>query len=71
MGGVAKGASSRLEVNSLSQVPKKLTQTELDSIEDELKRLKINPDSCISVIKKYWDNVGGAIARVKEALQQG
>jgi len=48
-----------------------LTQTELDSIEDELKRLKINPDSCISVIKKYWDNVGGAIARVKEAIQQG
>jgi len=69
--GVAKGASSRLEVNSLSQVPKKLTQTELDSIEDELKRLRINPDSCISVVKKYWDNVGGAIAGVKEALQQG
>ena len=52
-------------------VPKKLTQTELDAVEDELKRLKINPDSCISVIKKYWENVGGAIARVKEGIQQG
>jgi hypothetical protein len=50
-------------------VPKKLTQTELDAVEDELKRLKINPDSCISVIKKYWNNVGGAMARVKEAIQ--
>jgi hypothetical protein len=52
-------------------IPKKLTQAELNDIEDELKRLRINPDSCISVIKKYWNNVGGAIARVKEALQQG
>ena len=56
---------------SVPVVPKKLTQEELNAIEDELKRLRINPDSCISVIKKYWDNVGGAIARVKEALQQG
>jgi hypothetical protein len=62
--------SSPLPANSLPVVPKKLTQTELDAIEDELKRLRINPDSCISVIKKYWDNVQGAIARVKEAIQQ-
>jgi len=52
-------------------IPKKLSQEELNSIEDELKRLRINPDSCVSVIKKYWNNVGGAIARVKEAIQQG
>jgi hypothetical protein len=52
-------------------VPKNLTQAELNAIEDELKRLSINPDSCISVIKKYWENVGGAISRVKEAIQQG
>jgi len=25
----------------------------------------------MSSIQKYWNNVGGAIARVKEALQQG
>jgi hypothetical protein len=52
-------------------VPKKLNQAELDSIEAELKRLNINPDSCMRVVRKYWGNVGGAIARVKEALQQG
>ncbi len=42
-------------------VPKKLSQEELNAIEDELKRLRINPESCVSVIKKYWDNVGGAM----------
>jgi len=68
---LSKGISSPLPVNSLPVVPKKLSQAELDAIEDELMRLRINPDSCISVIKKYWENVGGAIARVKEALQQG
>jgi hypothetical protein len=57
--------------SSLPIVPKKLTQAELDSIEAELKRLNINPDSCMGVVRKYWGNVGGAIARVKEALQQG
>jgi hypothetical protein len=41
---------------SVPVVPKKLTQEELNAIEDELKRLRINPDSCVSVIKKYWDN---------------
>jgi len=51
--------------------PNKLTQTELDAVEDELKRLRIDPESCISVIKKYWGNVQGAIARVKEGIQQG
>jgi hypothetical protein len=30
--------------NSLSIVPKKLTQAKPNSIEDELKRLRINPD---------------------------
>ena len=58
-------------VSPLPIVPKKLSQAELDSIEAELKRLNINPDCCKGVIRKYWGNVGGAIARVKEALQQG
>jgi hypothetical protein len=37
----------------------------------ELKRLRINPDPCLGVIKKYWGNVAGAIARVKEAVAEG
>jgi len=65
-------------ISPLPIVPKKLAQAELDSIENELKRLNINPDCCMGVIRKYWDNVAGAIAkrcckqfaRVKEALQQ-
>jgi len=44
---------------------------ELDGIEAELKRLNINPDACKDVVRKYWNNVARAIARVKEALQQG
>jgi len=58
-------------VSPLPIVPKKLSQAELDSIEDELKRLNINPDSCMGVVRKYLGNVQRAIARVKEALQQG
>ncbi len=66
-------------VSPLPIVPSKLSQAELDSIEAELKRLNINPDSCMGVVRKYWGNVEGAIAkrcckqfaRVKEALQQG
>lgn len=66
-----KQASCTSPVKSLPVVPKKLAQSELDAIEDELKKLKINLESYISVIKKYWENVNGAIARVKEAIQQG
>jgi hypothetical protein len=70
---VSKGISFSVPLSAKGEpvIPKKLSQEELNAIEDELKRLRINPDSCISVIKKYWDNVGGAIARVKEVLQQG
>jgi hypothetical protein len=58
-------------VSPLPIVPKKLSQAELDNIEAELKKLNINPEPCKGVIRKYWGNVQGAIARVKEALQQG
>ena len=37
----------------------------------ELKRLRINPEPCLGVMKKYWDNVQSAIARVKEAINEG
>jgi hypothetical protein len=50
-------------------VPKKLSDEEIQRLEDELKRLSINPEPCMSIIQKYWNNVGGAIARVKEAIQ--
>jgi len=52
-------------------VPKKLSDEEVQKPEDELKRLSIDPESCMAVVRKYWGNVQGAIARVKEAIQQG
>lgn len=36
-----------------------------------MRRLRINPELCLGVVKKYWGNVQGAIARVKEAVQEG
>ncbi len=33
--------------------------------------MRINPDPCLGVVKKYWANVQGALARVKEAIQEG
>ncbi|MEH1777078.1 helix-turn-helix domain-containing protein [Nostoc sp.] len=49
----------------------KPTKDEIRETCTELKRLRINPDPCLGVIKKYWGNVGGAIARVKESLSEG
>ncbi len=46
-------------------------KSEIKEICAELKRLRINPDPCLGVIKKYWDNVNSAIARVKEAMKEG
>ena len=59
-----------LPVKPLPMVPKKLTQAEIEAVADELKYLRINPDVCMGVVRKYWSNVQGAIARVKEAIQQ-
>lgn len=47
------------------------TKDEIRETCAELKRLRINPDPCLGVIKKYWGNVSGAIARVKEAIAEG
>ena len=44
---------------------------EIKEICTELKRLRINPEPCLGVVKKHWGNVQGAIARVKEAVQEG
>ncbi|MDJ0734868.1 MAG: helix-turn-helix domain-containing protein [Nostocaceae cyanobacterium] len=49
----------------------KPTKQEVKEVCTELKRLRINPDPCLGVIKKYWENVQGAIARVKEAIHEG
>jgi len=59
-----------LSAKSQPVVPKKLSDEEIQKLEDELKRLSINPESCMAIVRKYWNNVGGAIARVKEAIQQ-
>jgi len=58
-------------VKPLPIVPKKLSDDEIQKLEDGLKRLSINPEPCMSIIQKYWNNVSGAIARVKEAIQAG
>lgn len=48
-----------------------LTTQQIKEVCTELKLLRINPDICLGVVKKYWDNVAGALARVKEAINQG
>jgi hypothetical protein len=49
----------------------KPTKQELKDVCTELKRLRINPEPCLGVVKKYWGNVQGAITRVKEAINEG
>ncbi|MDM9583071.1 hypothetical protein [Nostoc sp. GT001] len=62
--------SSAPEIKQTS-TQNKPTKQEIKDTCVELKRLRINPDPCLGVIKKYWGNVAGAIARVKEALSEG
>jgi hypothetical protein len=62
--------SSAPEIKAVS-TQNKPTKDEIRETCTELKRLRINPDPCLGVIKKYWGNVAGAIARVKEAMQEG
>ncbi|MBW4617451.1 MAG: hypothetical protein KME21_30405 [Desmonostoc vinosum HA7617-LM4] len=49
----------------------KPSKGEIAEICTELRRLRINPQPCLGVVKKHWANVTGAIARVKEAVQEG
>jgi hypothetical protein len=49
----------------------KPTKLEVKDVCTELKRLRINPEPCLGVVNKYWGNVQGAIARVKEAINEG
>ncbi|GEM_PF-2003724 len=60
--------TEQVEVVTSSEKPQK---HELKEVCTELKRLRINPDPCLGVIKKYYRNVAGAIARVKEAIDEG
>ena len=62
-----KFPQSQVEVITTLENPGK---SEIKEICAELKRLRINPDQCLCVIKKYWDNVNSAIARVKEAIKE-
>ncbi len=65
---VDKITQPQVEVLTTSEKSVKL---EIKEVYAELKRLRINPDPCLGVIKKYWDNVSSAIARVKEAIHEG
>lgn len=65
---VDKITQPQVEVITTLETPGK---SEIKEICAELKRLRINPDPCLGVIKKYWDNVNSAIARVKEAIHEG
>jgi hypothetical protein len=47
----------------------KPSKNEIAEICNELRRLRINPEPCLGVVKKYWTNVPGALAYLKEALQ--
>jgi hypothetical protein len=49
----------------------KASKQEIVEVCTELRRLRINPEPCLGVMKKYWVNVQGAIARVKEAIHEG
>jgi hypothetical protein len=40
---------------------------EIAEVCNELRRLRINPQPCLGVVKKHWDNV----ARVKDAIAEG
>jgi hypothetical protein len=59
------------EIKVVSNSNSEPTKVEIRDTCAELKRLRINPDPCLGVIKKYWGNVAGAIARVKEAIAEG
>ncbi|MEO1558792.1 MAG: helix-turn-helix domain-containing protein [Cyanobacteria bacterium J06632_19] len=65
---VDKITQPKVKVVTTSEKPAK---PEIKEVCAQLKRLRINPDPCLGVIKKYWDNVNSAIARVKEAIHEG
>ncbi|MBD2206434.1 hypothetical protein H6G33_25225 [Calothrix sp. FACHB-1219] len=62
--------SSQPEVEVISSTYKP-SKHEIAEVCTELRRLRINPEPCLGVIKKYWSNVSGAIARVKEGIHEG
>ncbi|MBD2302800.1 hypothetical protein [Nostoc sp. FACHB-190] len=57
------GADDKANLNVFKQ--------EIAEVCNELRRLRINPQPCLGVIKKHWANVQGAIARVKDAIAEG
>ncbi|MFN6564221.1 MAG: hypothetical protein RMY28_031130 [Nostoc sp. ChiSLP01] len=38
---------------------------------NELRQLRSNPQPCLGVVKKHWDNFQGAVARFKDAIAEG
>ncbi|BAY93757.1 MULTISPECIES: hypothetical protein [unclassified Tolypothrix] len=61
-------SESEVKVGSSMDKP---TKQEIAEICNELRRLRINPEPCLGVVKKYWANVAGAIARVKQGIHEG
>jgi DNA-binding Lrp family transcriptional regulator len=61
-------SQSEVEVGSSTYKPSK---GEISEVCTELRRLRINPEPCLGVVKKYWANLPGAIARVKEGIHEG
>ncbi|BAY99914.1 hypothetical protein NIES37_38970 [Tolypothrix tenuis PCC 7101] len=61
-------SEAEVEVDSSTYKPSK---HEIAEVCTELRRLRINPEPCLGVMKKYWANVAGAIARVKEGIHEG
>ncbi|NJL65541.1 MAG: ArsR family transcriptional regulator [Methylacidiphilales bacterium] len=62
------GEIEGIEADTTLDKPEK---SEIREVCTELKRLQINPEPCLGVVKKYWENVAGALARVKEAVNEG
>ncbi|BAY93699.1 MULTISPECIES: hypothetical protein [unclassified Tolypothrix] len=61
-------SEAEVKVGSSTYKPSK---HEIAEVCTELRRLRINPEPCLGVVKKYWANVAGAIARVKEGIHEG
>ncbi|BAZ02757.1 hypothetical protein NIES37_67700 [Tolypothrix tenuis PCC 7101] len=59
-------SEAQVKVGSSTYQPSK---HEVAEVCTELRRLRINPEPCLGVVKKYWSNVAGALAYLKEALQ--
>jgi len=59
------------EAIAISSTSNKPSQAEIDMVIDALKYLRINPEVCMGVIYKFWNNVKAALDRVREGIRDG